>query len=482
MPEYGEQLSKREQEILECVVDGSGNKQIAANLHISQNTVKVHLRNIYVKLGVSSRTEATTEAIRLGLVAIPGTEETAVIASTPPDTVAPPQTDGNHAEAINEMSHNGETAVLTATDPPTNIDATDTVSTIPQEKGRSKTVIILGFTLILLLLFSIVIGVNYFNNALPTPEPEPFVEEKLNDNWIKSNPLPITSAKAAIASFGLDLFLIGGEQNGAISNTVWLYDTSTFTWEEKAEKPTAVSDATATELGGIIFVLGGQTDNGEPTNIVEAYSPTNDAWGTVTSLPTAVSGGLALTDGSFIYFIGGTDGDNALNTMYVYDLGADNWRPLTNMSHARAYASGGVIGNLIYVVGGFDGQSELAVCEIYDIASDSWSDCSPMLTPRGGAGTAVIIKKLYTIGGGMNAKNNITYSEVYDPSVDEWSLINTPILDNNPQWTHLSVSSVENKIYTLGGIRADQQATNDNFAYAPLVYQTFIPAASSDSK
>lgn len=479
MPEYGEQLSKREQEILECVVDGSGNKQIAADLYISQNTVKVHLRNIYVKLGVSSRTEATTEAIRLGLVAVPGAEETAVADPTPTEnTIESPQ----ETIPVNEVSPNGETAVSTTTESLTNIDSTDIVSTIPQEKERSKTVIILGFTLVLILLLTSVVGINYFNNARPTPEPEPFVEEKLNDNWIKSNPLPIASAKAAIASFGLDLFLIGGEQDGTISNAVWLYDTSTFTWQEKAEKPTAVSEATATELGGIIFVLGGQTDIGEPTNIVEAYSPTNDAWGTVASLPAAVSGGLALTDGSFIYFIGGTDGDDVLNTMYVYDLGADNWRPLTSMTHARAYASGGVIGNLIYVVGGFDGQSELDVCEIYDITSDSWSDCSPMLAPRGGAGTAVIINKLYTIGGGMDANNNITYSEVYDPSVDEWSLINTPILDNNPQWTHLSVSSVENRIYTLGGIRTDQQATNDNFAYAPLVYQTFIPAASSDSK
>ena len=74
--EFGEPLSNREQEILDCVVAGMVNKEIAGELHISENTVKVHLRNVYTKLGVSTRTEATTEAIRLGLVVIPGTSET----------------------------------------------------------------------------------------------------------------------------------------------------------------------------------------------------------------------------------------------------------------------------------------------------------------------------------------------------------------------------------------------------------------------
>jgi LuxR family maltose regulon positive regulatory protein len=78
MADYGESLSEREMDVLNCVAEGASNKEAAARLFISQNTVKVHLRNIYTKLGVSSRTEAVTQAMQLGLIAMPGAAETAV--------------------------------------------------------------------------------------------------------------------------------------------------------------------------------------------------------------------------------------------------------------------------------------------------------------------------------------------------------------------------------------------------------------------
>ena len=64
-------LSEREIEILQLVSQGKSNKEIAAELFISVNTVKVHLANIFAKIDVSSRTEATLYAIEHGIVASP---------------------------------------------------------------------------------------------------------------------------------------------------------------------------------------------------------------------------------------------------------------------------------------------------------------------------------------------------------------------------------------------------------------------------
>lgn len=62
-------LSEREIVVLESVAGGLSNREIGRRLWISEQTVKFHLRNIYRKLDISSRTEAARYAYRNGVVA-----------------------------------------------------------------------------------------------------------------------------------------------------------------------------------------------------------------------------------------------------------------------------------------------------------------------------------------------------------------------------------------------------------------------------
>ena len=63
-----DELTAREQEVLQQLSLGLSNKEIAAKLHISDHTVKFHVNAILSKLGVTSRTEAVVAAARRGLV------------------------------------------------------------------------------------------------------------------------------------------------------------------------------------------------------------------------------------------------------------------------------------------------------------------------------------------------------------------------------------------------------------------------------
>ena len=64
----GEVLSARELGVLQLVAKGAANKEIAAQLSITQSTVKTHITNIFRKLDASDRTEAVTQALKRGII------------------------------------------------------------------------------------------------------------------------------------------------------------------------------------------------------------------------------------------------------------------------------------------------------------------------------------------------------------------------------------------------------------------------------
>jgi DNA-binding NarL/FixJ family response regulator len=69
---FRECLTEREAEVLNLLCLGETDRQIAKKLYLSRRTVNGHLRHIYAKMGVHSRTEAMRLAIEKGWVALPG--------------------------------------------------------------------------------------------------------------------------------------------------------------------------------------------------------------------------------------------------------------------------------------------------------------------------------------------------------------------------------------------------------------------------
>ncbi len=63
------------------LAQGLTNREVAVRLYLSHNTVKVHLRNIFTKTGVASRTELSMLAVQEGWIILPGSSE-----ETPPAT------------------------------------------------------------------------------------------------------------------------------------------------------------------------------------------------------------------------------------------------------------------------------------------------------------------------------------------------------------------------------------------------------------
>ncbi|MDX1613910.1 MAG: LuxR C-terminal-related transcriptional regulator [Candidatus Promineifilaceae bacterium] len=451
MAEQGDSLSERELAVLERLTEGGTNREIARDLGISHNTVKVHLRNIFAKLDVSSRTEASTVALQRGLVALPGGQE--------------------EQEAV--------TPSVAASDSPVAKESPDRPAGI-RRLGRWW-VLAAGLFLLMLGLVGVVAGLELWqqrqaDNAETAAPATPFQERALGQGqeWFAAADLPQPKANMAMAAVGLELYLIGGEVEAGVSNLVEVYDTRQGRWRTASSKPTAVAQTGAAVLFGEIYVPGGRLADGRPTAVVEAYSPANDAWRPVTPLPRPLAGGVVFTDGRLLHVLGGWDGQSYVAEGYTYDPDIDSWSVLPAMRSGRANAMGGILGERLFVVGGESGGAALPTCEVLDREADTWVACPELTAPRAGGGATVLSdKRLYVVGGAEQPEAAL--GEIYDAETDLWQELLIPETTVSSTWSALAVEAVEARIFLLGG-RQDDMLMRNNLVYSPFIHRTYLPS------
>ena len=491
MPDFGESLSPREIDVVRAVANGTSNKEIAQLLSISPNTVKVHLRNVFTKLGASSRTEAVKFAAQQGLIEgftpdeteltqgmgganvaeAVAIQEEAVAAAAPPIEATQPVAPGMPAEATLPIERAAPVAEAVAVPTPA-------AEPIPQGVRKLSR----WWALLILLVPLAIFG--YLNRPIQSAPSEIEASQAcdetiLADNWLETCAALAPKSGFALISNGLNLYQIGGQSADGVTNQAAIYDTQSRQWQSIAEKPTAVSEVSAAVLQGQIYVPGGKTASGEPTATLEVYSPAQDAWATRRALPAPISGAVTLEQAGLLYVIGGSNGSDFVDDAYVYDPSEDGWKPIASLPTPRAHAVGGIVANELFVVGGYDGNNELDVCERYNPIEDSWSTCPSMLVARGGAAAVVLFDSLYVVGGGMDAA--IPYGEQYDAAKDEWQVVNLPMLEGSEGWVYLGAAAVETKLFVLGGER-NNVLTDSHYVYETFPYRSFFPSVENDSE
>jgi DNA-binding CsgD family transcriptional regulator len=255
-------LSDREIEILKLLATGKSNKEIARELQISTNTVKVHARNIFGKLDVASRTEASMVAVRMGLI------ETGLAA--PPEPSSPPEEAPN---PVFGLSPAYEAAVLPAPE--------------PRSGPNTQTWILAGILVSLTLLSAI--AVRLFNPVAEGAATQSADPVAIESQWKEQPRLPEPRTHAAAVAIDNAVYLIGGLIDGTPTGSGTRLDPGAGEWTMLAPKPTAVSEIQAAVLGGLIYVPGGRLASGELSAALEIYDPRLDRWSTGPSLPGGVS-------------------------------------------------------------------------------------------------------------------------------------------------------------------------------------------------
>ncbi len=443
MAEQGEPLTDREKEVLELVATGITNREVAQKLFISVNTVKVHLRNVYTKLGADSRTEATMIAVREGWVPV-----------------------DNSDQATSEGA-GGEEGVRRAEAVP--------MPPLPW----SKRIALLGALLI--LVFGVVVTWPRSESQAGTDSDLPLDRSQSSlvsglppggeSAWQERAQMPTRRAHLALTAAGDRLLAIGGQTPEGVTGAVEAYDPENDMWTPLSEKPLPSAYISAATIGNEVYVPGGCDGESRPTRVVEAYNLQDDVWREVSALPEPRCAYALVAHNEKLYLFGGWDGEQYVATAYEYDPAANAWRALPRMGIARGFAGAASLDDRLYVIGGYNGENELAVCAAFEPASQGWSECSPLAVGRGGLGLVAIGGQLYAIGGG-GWSSYLGFNERYSPREDSWQAVETPIVG---EWRNPGVTVLGATIYAVGGWSRDYMSLNQ--AYETLPFRIFIPVS-----
>jgi DNA-binding CsgD family transcriptional regulator/N-acetylneuraminic acid mutarotase len=419
------ELTERELEILRMLATGASNKEIARYLFISSNTVKVHLRNTFAKIGVTSRTEAAVYAIRQGLS--PGADLPAAVPATQ------------------------------------ELPTTTPISLETQSKPHFLWIAALVTVMLVGVVSFVVTRYQTPTSAIASPEPV------APPRWQELAAMPTARSGLAVASQENQIYAIGGETEAGVTSVVERYDLVTDTWIGLSSKPTAVADVSAAVVGGRIYVPGGRLASGQLTNILEIYDPREDRWEQGAALPIALSAYALVAFEGKLYLFGGWDGEHFLASVYEYDPDQDTWGARSPMSTARGFAGAAVAGGKIYVLGGYAGKEALSVNEEYQPDRDTWSLRAPQPAGRYAIGVASIADLIYVVGG-IGETDSALPSLQYSYQLDQWQTFEDPF----PQrWSYLGLVSLQTKIYGVGGRLKGMPAAR-NLSYQ-AIYTIVIP-------
>jgi DNA-binding CsgD family transcriptional regulator len=442
-------LSERELEIVRLLATGASNKEIAAQLFLSINTVKVHLRNIFAKLNVQSRTEATLAAIQRGWV----------IVDAPAPAPAPAES---------------EAAPLAREEP---IESRESIAIEPPLSLRRR--------LALIAIAAMAIGLALIASpreaVQSNPQTQPFTDTQVvaaavnvhggDTVWQAASVMSLARGRLAAATVGQQVVAIGGETATGVTGLVEILDTVTQRWRIGQNKPTPVANVSAVVISDTVIVPGGYTAAGVPTAIVERYDPAADSWSTLAPLPAPRFAYAIAAYQNRVYVMGGWDGQRYVDTVFMYDAAANRWTTGTPLPLARGFSAAATLDAAIYVVGGYADGREFNNCDRYLPADNRWETCAPLLVTRGGLGLVTASNRVYAIGGGWTGY--LAFSEWLDPSTNQWTVMATPFVG---QWRGMGVTVVGNDLYVLGGWTGQYQTVVEK--YNPFPFNIFVPAAT----
>lgn len=439
------ELSEREIEIIKLVATGASNKEIAKALVISPNTVKVHLRNIFSKLGVLSRTEATMTAIRMGLVDSPGT------------IVQQLEDEENIQKLSEQISQNLELERQSEF-----------------LKKRNRSIVFGGLAFILLLIGFIVIREIFFEEPSPSAIDPALFDQLSSERWTSIESLPNGLSNMGFVRYENKFLLFGGENGEGVQDQVWIYEIDNDKWTPGENLPKKLKDIQAITIAEKVFIPGGKNEGETIEDSLWIYSPRLNSWESGKNAPFPISGYASIAYEGKIYLFGGNDGNQFLDSVLIYDPEINEWSVFGTTPNPVAYASVAVVGGQIHLFGGINDKNVSDQHFIYypqreNSNENPWESTAGLPEPRYGMNSIVLADMVY-LAGGKNNHEEFLLPIQYLPPKDSWVVIDSPpvVIGFAP-----AVLPYETRLYVIGGLNSEGY-TNQSLVYQ-AVYTILVP-------
>ncbi len=424
-------LTRRETEILGLIAQGLSNDEIAQQLSISPNTVKVHVRNIFEKMAVQSRTEATIEAVKQGWVEVPGIS----IESEPaPPPAWPPLTDRLSSWLWGVLAAVLLLAVVMAFWP------------VQTFYARTEAP---AFTT---------------DSALPVSLPT--TREDVA-RWSTFAPMPTARSRAAAALLEDGWHVVGGENGTGDVDVHEVYLPKRDQWQTLAPRPVAARGAGAAELDRRLYVAGGCA-GATALAQVDVFDGDAGAWQSVVVLPASRCGLAMVAWQGKLYAFGGWDGAQVSDSLFIFDPAENRWQEGAKLPEPRAFAGVAAREDAIYLLGGSDGMQQRAEMWRYLPAEDAWEPAPALPQASSGPAVASDAGSLYVISGGEGEDDYPHFR--FDFSTLSWSTIDAP---RRGPWHHAVAAMIGPNMHIAGGWGGDYLAVHEVYQAS---YLLFLPA------
>lgn len=461
-------LSEREMEVARLLATGATNAEIARSLVISPHTVKVHLRNIFEKLGVNSRTEASIMLVQRNWLTLPGME------------VAP------EAETATDAPLD-EAAFLAPAD---ELPEPAPLADLPMQPARWQIYYLVGataITLAALLLPHFPLWSRTSSDLLSdkgrTVLGQPF--PRLSSRWEPRIPLSTPRSRLAVVYLQDQLYAIGGESsNGAPVDDVDTYDLQVNEWRASPPLPQALANLAAVAFNKRIYVAGGtHKDSADSEQVTVSdqlfvYDPEAKQWQDKGRLPNPLAGAELVADDSALYLLGGWDGRTMHDEIWRFIPPADEataapgWALVGRLRTPIAFFGAAFINDEIFVVGGHDGQHELSTAEAFSLTNSEWRDLPPLAAPRSGLRLVYDGYSLFALGGG--GPYAIDTHERFDLVNNLWSNFPSPLTG---EWRNPGAVVHEGRIHLIGGWSGDYLEIHLQYQ---STFRTLLPVITND--